>query len=263
MHRTVVVHVGTHVASVVFKAVRVLSDAGAHKWICYRLQQGHPDPNVDALTLADRIRSQLGPLERRLDLPHVHVTVEGHDVLLHGDVASADDAGALERAAGLVSGVHRVESFLHVGLLPSDTRPSVGRSAPLPPSAAKRRLLAAARRGGADDTHAAAAVHATLEVLFGRLPRGEREHLLCHLPADVRKMAFPPTYRADSVSHLRTVTEFVAAVIAEEPDPAGPAATIVTEILAEVRRLVPEEAADVSAVLPHGLRSLWTAATTT
>jgi hypothetical protein len=260
MQRTVVALAGTIVAAVGY-TVRFLGDPRAVERIRYRLQSRHPDPDVDASILADRIRSQLGPLERRLDIPHVHVTVEGHVALLHGDVATAHEAGAVERAVRRVPGVSRVESFLHIGLLGSDTRPSVGRSVPLPPSTAKRRLLAAARRGGADDTHAADAVHATLEVLFGRLPRGEREHLLSHLPADVRKLAFPPTYRADAVSDLRTVTAFVAAVIAEESEPSGPVTAIVTEILAEVRRLVPEEAADISAVLPPELRALWTAAT--
>jgi uncharacterized protein (DUF2267 family) len=224
-----------------------------------RRRRGQPDPNIDPLTLADRIRSTIGPLERALDLPRVHVMVEGHVALLHGEVASADDAAALERAVRRVAGIRGVESRLRVGLLQSDTRPSVGRNDPPPPSAAKRRLLAAARRGGADDAHAPAAVRATLEVLLGRLPRGERDHVLSHLPADVRKMAFPPTYGADVVTDLRTVTEFVAAVIAEEPDPAGPATAIVTEILIEIRRLVPEEAGDVAAVLPSELRSLWMA----
>jgi uncharacterized protein (DUF2267 family) len=246
---------------VAYRLARILSTRGVRKRIWYRLRTGQPDPNVDPLTLADRVRSTIGPLERVLDVPHVHVMVEGHVALLHGEVASADDAAALERAVRRVAGIRGVESRLRVGLLRSDTRPSVGRNDPPPASAAKRRLLAAARRGGADDAHAPAAVRATLEVLLGRLPRGEREHVLDHLPADVRKMAFPPTYGADVVTDLRTVTEFVAAVIAEEPDPAGPATAIVTEILIEIRRLVPEEAGDVAAVLPSELRSLWMATT--
>jgi uncharacterized protein (DUF2267 family) len=255
--------VTTAAATVAHGVVRVVRKPSLNNRIRYRVWPRHPDPNVDPLTLADRIRSTIGPLERALDLPHVHVMVEGHVALLHGDVASADDAAALERAVRRVAGIHGVESHLHVGLLRGDTRPSLGRNDPPPPSAAKRRLLAAARRGGADDAHAPAAVRATLEVLLGRLPQGERDHLLGHLPADVRKMAFPPTYGADAVSDLRTITEFIAAVIAEEPDPAGPATAIVTAILTELRGLVPEEAGDVAAVLPSELRSLWMAATDT
>ena len=263
MQRTVVATAATIVATVAYEVVRVLRNPGTRKRIRYRLQQRHPDPNVDAVTLADRIRSTIGPLERVLDLPHVHVMVEGHVALLHGDVPSADDAVVLERAVRRVAGVRGVESHLHVGLLGSDTRPSLGRNAPPPPSAANRRLIAAARRGGADDAHAEAAVRATLDVLLGRLPRGEREHLLDHLPADVRKLDFPPTYRADAVSDLHTVSEFVAAVTAKEPGPAGPATAIVTEILGEIRLLIPEEAADIAAVLPPELRAFWMAAATT
>ena len=251
------------VATVAYRFVRIASARGVRSQIWHRLRRGQPDPNVDPLTLADRIRSTIGPLERALDLPHVHVMVEGRVALLHGEVASADEAETLERAVRRVTGVRGVESHLHVGLLRSDTRPSLGRNAPPPPSTAKRRLLAAARRGGADDAHAPAAVRATLEVLFGRLPRGERDHLLGHLPADVRKMAFPPTYGADIVSDLRTVTDFIAAVIAEESEPAGPATAIVTEIVTEIRSLVPEEAGDVAAVLPSELRTLWMATTDT
>jgi uncharacterized protein (DUF2267 family) len=257
MQRTVFATAATVVVTVGYESIRMLSDPNTRKRVHYRLRQHHPDATVDALTLADRIRSTLGPLERALDVPHVHVMVQGHDALLHGDVATADEAIALERAVRRVVGVRRVDSHLHVGLLGSDTRPSSGRNAPPPPSAAKCRLLAAARRGGADDCHAAPAVRATLDVLFGRLPRDERRHLLSHLPADVRKMAFPPAHRPD-VSDLHTVTEFIAAVFAEESDPAATPA-IVTEILAEIRRLVPEEAADVAAVLPSELRSLWMA----
>jgi hypothetical protein len=253
----------TAAATLVYGVVRVVRKPGVRNRIRYRVLRRQPDPNIDPLSLADRVRSTIGPLERALDLPHVHVLVEGHIALLHGDVACAGEAAALERAVRRVAGIHGVESHLHVGLLRSDTRPSIGRNDPRPSSAAKRRLLAAARRGGADDAHAPAAVRAALEVLFGRLPRGERDHLLGHLPADVRKMAFPPTYAADVVSDLRTVTEFIAAVIAEEPHPAGPATAIVTEILTEIRRLVPEESGDVAAVLPAELRSLWMAATDT
>jgi uncharacterized protein (DUF2267 family) len=259
MRRIVFAVVATIVVTAAFEAVRIVRRPGVREGIRYRLHRRHPDPDVDDLTLADRVRSTIGPLERKLDLPHIHVMIEEHVALLHGDVAYADEAAVLERAVRRVAGVRGVDSYLHVGLLRSDTRPWQGRNAPEPASTAKRRLLAAAGRGGADDAHAAAAVRATLAVLFGRLPRGEREQLIGHLPADVRRMAFPPTYSSDTPSRLRTIPEFVAAVVAEGPDPAGPATAIVAEILAETRRLVPEEAADVAAVLPPELRSLWTA----
>lgn len=94
--------------------------------LSYRLAGRHPDPNVTDDVLADRIRSELGGLEKRRDLPHIHVMVERHVALLHGDVATADDAAAIERAVSCVSGVRGIKSHLHVGLAGGDTRPSEG-----------------------------------------------------------------------------------------------------------------------------------------
>ena len=95
----------------------------------YRLSGGHPDPNVTDAVLADRIRSSLGPIEKRLDLPRIHVTVENHVAVLHGEVGKEADVEELVAAVGRISGVAGVESHLHVGLLASDTRPSEGRAA--------------------------------------------------------------------------------------------------------------------------------------
>ena len=109
--------------------------AGQLKGTAYRLSGGHPDPRVPDDVLADRIRSSLGPIEKRLDLPRIHVMVEKHVALLHGDVATTADADELIAAVDRVPGVARVESHLHVGLLPGDTRPSEGKS--VEPSAAR------------------------------------------------------------------------------------------------------------------------------
>ncbi|HET9076721.1 MAG TPA: BON domain-containing protein [Acidimicrobiales bacterium] len=103
--------------------------AGRLDGLSYRLAGRHPDPNVTDDILADRIRSELGGLEKRLDLPHVHVMVEKHVALLHGDVPSAEDAEAVERAVSQVAGVRGVKSHLHVGLIDGDTRPSEGHRA--------------------------------------------------------------------------------------------------------------------------------------
>jgi hypothetical protein len=101
--------------------------SGRWRGLVYRLFGRHPDPDVDDHTLADRVRSVLGPIEKRLDLPHVHVMVENHIVLLHGDVGWEHEAATITQAVREISGVRDVESHLHVGLLPSDTRPSTGR----------------------------------------------------------------------------------------------------------------------------------------
>lgn len=108
---------------------RVRYACGLMRGTAYRLSGGHPDPNVTDDVLADRIRSTLGTLEKRLDLPRIHVTVQDHVALLHGDVAGETDVEELVAAVWRIPGVARVESHLHVGLIPSDTRPSEGRAA--------------------------------------------------------------------------------------------------------------------------------------
>jgi osmotically-inducible protein OsmY len=92
-------------------------------------QFGSSSEDVDEVTLADRVRSQLGPLEKRLDVPRVLVTVEGTTVKLHGEVPSPEDARTLENAAREVRGVTALESHLAVGLSSGATRPSESRSA--------------------------------------------------------------------------------------------------------------------------------------
>ena len=102
---------------------------GQLKGTAYRLSGGHPNPDVSDDVLADRIRSSLGTLEKKLDIPRIHVMVQNHVALLHGDVATNADVEEIVSAVALMSGVAAVESYLHVGLVPSDTRPSEGRVA--------------------------------------------------------------------------------------------------------------------------------------
>jgi hypothetical protein len=92
--------------------------------ILYDLSGRKPDPNVADDVLADRIRSKIGPLEHKLDIPRIHVMVQDHVAILHGEVDLRTKAAALEWAVRRVSGVKDVESHLHVGLAPGDTRPS-------------------------------------------------------------------------------------------------------------------------------------------
>ena len=94
----------------------------------YRLRRSRPDPDVIDLVLADRIRSTLGPLQKRLDLPHIHVMVHDHVALLHGEVSSYRQVDEIDTAVAAVSGVAGVDSWLHVGLIAGDTRPSAGRA---------------------------------------------------------------------------------------------------------------------------------------
>lgn len=124
--RREMIHLSARAARNTGRRLRYLS--GRLEGLSYALEGRHPDPDVPDSVLTDRIRSELGGLEKRRDLPHIHVMVEDHVALLHGEVGSMDDASAIEKAVFAVSGVKDVKSHLHVGLLDGDTRPSEGRT---------------------------------------------------------------------------------------------------------------------------------------
>jgi uncharacterized protein (DUF2267 family) len=228
---------------------------GEARGACYRLAGRHPADDVDPPVLADRVRSALGPLEKRLDLPRVHVMAEDHVILLHGVVGSERDADELEQTVRRMPGVAGVESYLHVGLLAGDTRPS--QSQPNQnPSEALARLLGAAREAGADKSTDGPAVRAVLATLAQQLPPGERNQLLSHLPQDVRALAQPPRRHGHAITRVRRVAELVAASGVDSIVPLH-ATHVVESVLGVLRELVPEEAADVSAVLPNELKEFW------
>jgi uncharacterized protein (DUF2267 family) len=235
--------------------------AGRWQGVSYRARGGSPDPTVSGAVLADRILSTLGPLEARMDVPHIHVMAEDHIALLHGDVATGDQAEQIEAAVAAVSGVEGVESYLHVGLLPSDTRPSQGAHRQ-PPSAALRQLLGAATGAGVDKQHGPAAVHAILAAFLERLPAGERAQVATHLPADVRRLAGAPSRVGGSARRPRTVADLVARVVALDGVTAESAEPVIAAVLATLRALVPEEVADIGAVLPRDLARFWEEAST-
>lgn len=74
--------------------------AGTAAGFRYRLAGRHPAPDVADDILADRLRSALGPLEKRLDLPRLHVMVEEGVALLHGAVGTSEEEAAIIAAAG-------------------------------------------------------------------------------------------------------------------------------------------------------------------
>jgi uncharacterized protein (DUF2267 family) len=225
--------------------------------IRYRAGGRRPDPDVPDDVLADRVRSALGPAARRLDIPHVHVMAHDRVVTLHGVVASAVDAHELEYAAHRVSGVHGVTSYLHVGFGPSDVRPSEGRARE-PSSVAHDALVRAARDAGVPPGAERRAIRAVLASFLERVPVDEREQVLGHLPRDARELAAVP--RRHGEVPLRTLDELddeIARVAGVDPLVAD---ALSFTVLGALRRLVPEEIADVGAVLPAGLRDAWTRA---
>lgn len=253
---------GTRANKVVCRSVdeagrRLRYAGGRLQGLSYRLGGRHPDPHVGDNVLADRIRSSLGGLEKRLDLPHVHVTVERGVAVLHGEVGSAEDARQLERAVEAVSGVAGVESYLHVGLGAGDTRPSQGRAVH-PPSDAMRRLIEAATHAGVDAGAARPVVRAVLATFADRLPPAERDRVSAHLPADVRSL-FEPPQRSGERAPARTVHELVVRVAATAGDEVSTydAEPVTRAVIGAFRSLVPEERRDVAAVLPAELRALW------
>jgi uncharacterized protein (DUF2267 family) len=223
--------------------------------IAYRATGRHPELDVSDDVLADRVRSILGPTERRLDIPRVHVMVDDGVVTLHGAVSSDIDAHELEFTAHRVPGVRGVASYLHVGLGPADTRPSEGRAS-RPRSAAYDTLVEAARRAGVGAGEEERCVRAVLGPFMERVPLDERHQVLTHLPADARALAEVP--RRHGKSRLRTVDDLdVEVERLAGVDPLVADALSFT-VLGALRALVPEEVADVAAVLPAGLRATWT-----
>jgi len=85
---------------------------GRAKGLTYRTLRRHPDPDVDDATLADRIRSSLGPLEKQLKVPRIHVTVEHGVAILHGDITDTDTADQIVHATEAIAGVRGVRSHL-------------------------------------------------------------------------------------------------------------------------------------------------------
>lgn len=237
---------------------RARYERGRIQGVRYRMAGRHPDEHAESRQLADRVRSVLGPLEHRLDVPRIHVMADGHHVLLHGDVASDDQAETLVDAVRSVPGVEQVDSHLHVGLFSGDTRPSEGGDHH-PPSPALAAVLAAARGAGTPKGSERFTTRAVLSTFASQLPPGERRHLLSHLPEDLRVLAETPIPTSSGQPHLRHLDEFVAAV-GLPPAERGHEQEIIGSVLGAVRTLVPEEAAGVAAVLPSELRTFWTTA---
>ncbi len=225
----------------------------------YRRADQRPDPTVSDAVLADRVRSQLGPLVKTLDLPHLHVMVEEHLVVLHGAASSPAEREQIEHAALSVSGVRGTESYLRIGLAPGDTRPSTGRRAhDAERSTAHKVLIDAVACAGVDDDAVVPVLRAVLATFAERLPVGERGHVATHLPPDVKALFVVPRRRGCATAP-RHADALVRSIVARSGRDLtlDEATEVARAVLQALRSLVPEEAVDVAAVLPKDLRDLW------
>ena len=82
------------------------------KGLAYRAMRRHPSTTVEDSVLADRIRSTIGTLEKRLHNSRINVTVENGIAILHGDIESREAATQIEEAVRGVAGVRDIRSHL-------------------------------------------------------------------------------------------------------------------------------------------------------
>jgi uncharacterized protein (DUF2267 family) len=219
-------------------------------------EQVDPAGHVTDQDLADQVRTALGPVVKALDLPRIHVMAEGLYVLLHGEVGTESDAVAIEDVVLNMPGVIGVESHLHIGLIPGDTRPSEGKPGP---SEMMSALTHAADNLGIDGATAkAAAVRAALTVIFDQIPPGERQHVFGHLPADVVAFIKPRRHIGEARHHWRRPLTLDVAVSLRGGIKLDTAILLVPKVIKVIRTFVPEEDADVQATLSEHLREFWT-----
>ncbi len=213
---------------------------------------GHPE----GPDLADRVRTALGPLTHALDVPRIHVMAEGAVVLLHGDVGSVHDAECIEDQAARIPGVLIVESHLHVGLLPGDSRPSDGGDG-APRSEMLTALLATAEAIGIIGPPAVAAVRGTLNAVLAQIPPGERDQLVAHFPKDVRVIVKARRVIGERGKRWRTELALDVAAAWSGGITVDDAQVLVPAVIGVVRRFVPEEDADIEATLKRRIKELW------
>jgi osmotically-inducible protein OsmY len=80
--------------------------------LAYRATRRQPSTTVDDAVLADRIRSSIGPLEKRLHNSRINVPVETGIAILHGDIEAREAATQIEEAERGVAGVRDIRSHL-------------------------------------------------------------------------------------------------------------------------------------------------------
>jgi len=211
---------------------------------------GEPE-NAD---LADQVRTRVGPLIKRLNLPRIHIMAEGKRVLLHGDVGSEADAVAIEAEVAGLAHVDSVESHLHIGLIPGDSRPS---DSSTPASSMMTQLLKAAEAIGLSGEPARAAAWGAMTAVLEQIPPDERRHVIDHFPLDVSAFVKPRRRFGDENIHWQSELELEAAVALRGGISLDDAEMLVPSVIGLLRKFVPEEDRDVQATLHTHLRELW------
>jgi uncharacterized protein (DUF2267 family) len=210
-------------------------------------------PHLSDADLADVVRSRLGELIKHLDLPRLHVMCEGHVVLLHGDVDSDSHLVHILEVVAAMPEVVSVESYVHVGLIKSDVRPS---QATTPSSKMFQLLHSAVRRTKIGEHAVDATIAGVLVALFDLVDAGEQRHLLSHLPNDVKALVEPALLRHQPVT-VHTPPELEIAAAFQAGASLASAVTLLPAFIAILRHLVPEEDHDVQLVLNSAMRAYW------
>jgi hypothetical protein len=210
--------------------------------------------------LADTVHSLLGPIIKSMDLPRIHIMAEGSRILLHGDVATEVDASLIEGIVKSFDGVESVESHLHIGLLPGDTRPSTalqGSSNSSADSNMMKALNEAAAAIGLTDGPAESAIKGTLSAILEQVPPNERQHVLAHFPGDVALLMKPRFHFGDEDVHWKTELELDVSASLRGGFDLPSAEVLVPLMIGVIRRFVPEEDHDIIATLHTALKDLW------
>jgi CBS domain-containing protein len=207
--------------------------------------------------LADRIRSTLGPLLKRLDQPRVHVMASQGDVTLHGDVSDPQAKALIESSVRGVSGVYRVTSHLRVGLQPGETTPSAGHRTERSPLL--RRLERVARDSGfSSAAEARYVLRGALGVFTARLPEAARHRFLDHLPGDVRRLASSAHWLTSDIRTVTTEHDLAQTAAVAMLTDRTHADRLLRRVLPVLREHAPSDAEAVADALPPELRAVWT-----
>lgn len=228
---------------------------GRARGLLFRVLAAGLTPDVDDDVLEQRVRSTLGSLSRRYDLPPIEVTavVDGK-VVLAGHAPDLEQVREVETGICEIPGVDMVVS--HIRVDDAVERPSQRREpAPTP---LRRELLAAARQlDVGDDEQVERLVSATLAALFSLLPEDPARHLRSHMPDDVQAlMAAPiPIASARKPRNSDELVDEVSQLCGRSP---GTSRQAIEAVFATLREMIPEEVDGVHAVLPAGIKPLWT-----